>query len=297
MARSLAPHLGRHLEGANLVHCPFMGREAFSLAFLLAARRARTPFVFTPHRHERLLGWTSPAFRRLYSESDAVIALTDHEARWLERHGARQERLHVIGVGPLNDPDAPPEPAWRALGGRRRFALFLGQLHRYKGFDAVLDAARRLEGSAFEFEFVLAGPDVRGAGLALRSAPRNVRWLGQVNDRLRDSLLRACTVLCVPSRRESFGGVLVEAWAAGKPVIGGPAAASRELIENGVDGWSVPQQGAAVADRLAMLLADPGLAERMGARGRAKVARRWSWSRIAEAHVEVYERVLAERRG
>jgi glycosyltransferase involved in cell wall biosynthesis len=157
----------------------------------------------------------------------------------------------------------------------------------------VLDAARRLGGQ--DVQFVFAGPDVRGASRALARAEPNVRYLGQVDDRLRDSLLRACLVLCVPSSRESFGGVLVETWAAGRPVIGGPAPATRELIDDGEDGWSVPPEGSAIAERVTRLLTDPGLADRMGARGRAKVARRWSWSALADAHLAVYEQVLAGR--
>jgi glycosyltransferase involved in cell wall biosynthesis len=293
MAGLLAPHVERFVAGRELVHNPFMGREAWSLAFLVAARRAGLPFVFTPLRHQRPLGWSSPAFRRLYAESEAVIALTEHEAAWLEERGARRDRLHVVGVGPLNDAEAPLEPALAASGGEP-FVLFLGQLHEYKGFRAVLEAASRLVGRGVRFVF--AGPDVRGAAGCFEAAPRSAVYLGRVSDSLRDSLLRGCLALCVPSERESFGGVLVEAWAAGRPVIAGTAAATRELVEEGVDGWVVPQDGGLVADRVARLLADPGLADRMGARGRDKVTRRFSWPVIAGAHLEIYERALVRSR-
>jgi glycosyltransferase involved in cell wall biosynthesis len=293
MAGLLEPWVRPYLDGADVVHNPFMGREAVSLAFLRAAQQAAVPFVFTPHRHQRPLGWSSPAFRRLYRESAAVIALTEHEAAWLERRGASADRLHVIGVGPLNDPAASPEPAWRALGGRCRFVLFLGQLHEYKGFRAVLDAARRMSSS--ELRFVFVGPDLRAAATAFAGAPASVTYLGAVDDGLRDSLLAACDAVCVPSSRESFGGVVVEAWWAGKPVVAGSAPATRELVEDGVDGWSVPQDGSAIADRLKRLEAEPKLGLEMGERGRAKVERRWSWPRIAEAHLAVFERVMARR--
>jgi glycosyltransferase involved in cell wall biosynthesis len=167
--------------------------------------------------------------------------------------------------------------------------LFLGQLHEYKGFRVVLEAARLLP----DVRFVLAGPDVRHHARAI-SGP-NVTYLPSVEDNLRDSLLTACTVLCVPSSRESFGLVLVEAWNAGKPVIGGPAAATRELITDGVDGWSVPQDASVVADRLRRLLDDPALAQRMGASGKQNVNARFAWPTIANAHLEIYSRLLAER--
>jgi glycosyltransferase involved in cell wall biosynthesis len=288
MGRMLVPYLADEAGTADIVHNVFMGREPFSLGLMLAAHRAGRPFVFTPLRHERLLGWSSPAFRELYRDADAVIALSQTEAEWLIAHGANPERLSVIGAGPLNDEDATPEPARRVVG-RDPFVLFLGQLHDYKGFRVVLEAARRLP----DLRFVLAGPDVRDHARSI-SGP-NVMYLPSVGDDLRDSLLAACTVLCVPSSRESFGLVLIEAWNAGKPIIGGPAAATRELVDDGIDGWSVPQDAAVVADRLSRLLGDPALAQRMGAKGKEKVDARFAWPAIARAHLEIYSRLLAER--
>jgi glycosyltransferase involved in cell wall biosynthesis len=292
MGRLLAPHMAPLAEGTDLLHNVFMGREAFSLGVMLAAHRAGKPFVFTALRHERPLGWNSPAFRTIYQQADAVIALTEGEAGWLERQGAPRQRLHVIGIGPQNDPDASPQLAFEALGDRRRFVLFLGQLHEYKGFDALLAAARRLANR--DVLFVFAGPDVRSHAHHI-SGP-NVRYLGAVDDELRDSLLSACSIVCVPSSRESFGIIAVEAWASGKPVIGGPAAATRELIENGVDGWVVAQDPIAIADRITQLLDDPNLAFDMGCRGKEKVDLRFTWETVADAHLDVYERVLAGAR-
>jgi len=90
--------------------------------------------------------------------------------------------------------------------------------------------------------------------------------------------------------------VLVEGWASGKPVIGGMAAASGELIEDGVDGWRVPQDAATVADRIRRLLDAPELAAQMGLRGKEKVARQFTWEAVAKAHLEVYDRVIRQRR-
>lgn len=295
MGRLLAPHMAPVTAGTDLLHNVFMGREAFSVGAMLATHKAGLPFVFTPLRHERPLGWNSPAFRTLYRGSDAVIALTQGEAAWLEHEGAPRQRLHVIGIGPQNEPDAAPGLAHKALGGKPRIVLFLGQLHEYKGFRVLLGAARRLE-SRRDVLFVFAGPDVHGNSRHFERAGNNVRWLQVVDNALRDSLLSACYVLCVPSSRESFGSVVIEAWASGKPVVGGPAAATRELIENGVDGWAVAQDPATIAARLEQLLDDETLARDMGCRGKEKVARRFSWDSVAQAHLDVYERVLANKR-
>ena len=294
MGGALAPHLGLVADGADIVHNVFMGREVFSIGAMLAARRAGLPFVFTPLRHRRPLGWNSPAFRRLYRESDALIALTHGEAAWLQTQGAPAERVHVIGIGPLNDPEATPDLARRIVPEDTQIVLFVGQLHAYKGVRALLGAARLLQSRAGVM-FVFAGPDVRGNAREFAGAGPNVRWVGAVDNATRDSLLNACTVLCVPSSRESFGGVIVEAWASGKPVIGGPAPATSELIEDGVDGWTVAQEPAAIASRIETVLDNPGLAKEMGERGRAKVARSFSWEAIAQAHLDLYAQVRAHR--
>jgi glycosyltransferase involved in cell wall biosynthesis len=284
--------LARQLEGVasstGLVHNVFMGREAFSAGLMLAAEKARKPFVFTPLRHERPLGWSSPAFRRLYARADAVVALTRGEADWLAAHGADRARLHVIGLGPQNDPGASPREALETLGDERRVVLFLGQLHRYKGFEELVAAARLLERRK-DTRFVFAGPDVRGNAAAFTRAGSNVTWLGAVPQSLRDSLLSACTIMCVPSSRESFGSVVVEAWSCGKPVVGGPAAATRELVEDGVDGFVVAQRPEEIAQKLTRLLDDPGLAAEMGRRGREKVEKQFSWASIARRHLDLYE--------
>lgn len=294
MGGLLTPELRKATIGASLVHNVFMGREPFSLGLMRAAHERRIPFAFTPLRHERPLGWSSPAFRELYRDADAVIALTQAEARWLISHGARRETVSVIGAGPLSDPAATPDLARERLG-PGRFVLFLGQLHDYKGFKTLLGAANRLRDLA-DLRFVFAGPDVRDHARQLQGLGPAVTYLGSVDDRLRDSLLQACSILCVPSARESFGLVLLEAWQAGKPVIGGPAEATREMIDDGIDGWSVAQDPAVVAARLRTLLENPTLAAEMGARGRDKVARRFSWPVIADAHLAVYSKLLSESR-
>jgi glycosyltransferase involved in cell wall biosynthesis len=286
MGRMLAGELAPAVEGASIVHNVFMGREAFSLALLLAARRAGARFVFTPLWHQRPLGWSSPAFVELYRSADRLVALTNTEAAWLLEHGARRDTIRVIPIGPLNDPQASAAPA-RALLGDRKIVLFLGQLHDYKGYRQLLGAAARFADRR-DVLFVFAGPDVRGHARAFLDAPANVRYLDSPDDAMRNSLLQACTVLCVPSSRESFGLVLVEAWACGKPVIGGPAAATRELIADGIDGWVVAQDPGAIEARLRTILDDEHLAEQMGARGRAKVRARFDWPAIAKNYLDLY---------
>jgi glycosyltransferase involved in cell wall biosynthesis len=287
MGRILAEELAGVAEGASIIHNVFMGREAFSLGLLLATRRAGGRFVFSPLWHQRPLGWSSPAFVELYGAADRMVAVTNTEADWLVAHGAPKANVRVIPIGPMNDADASAEPA-RELLGDRQIVLFLGQLHAYKGYRQLLAAAARFADRR-DLLFVFAGPDLRGHARIFKNAPANVRYLPSVDDTMRNALLRACTLLCVPSSRESFGLVAVEAWACGKPVIGGPAPATRELIDHGVDGFVVAQEPGAIEARLRELIDNPELARQMGAQGRAKVQQRFNWPAIAVAYLELYQ--------
>ena len=170
MAGLLTPALADAAADASIIHNVFMGREPYSLGLMRAAHRRGIPFVFTPLRHRRPLGWSSPAFRELYRRSDAVVALTRTEAAWLVAHGARAESVSVIGAGPLSDPSATAALARQAVGAER-IVLFLGQLHTYKGFQTVLSAAARLR-DLRHVRFVFAGPDV---GVTPDSSSRRVR--------------------------------------------------------------------------------------------------------------------------
>jgi len=96
----------------------------------------------------------------------------------------------------------------------------------------------------------------------------------------------------MPSSQESFGGVFVEAWMMGKPVIGGNIAAVREVIADGVDGFVVPPDPALIADRILALVADPAMAQRMGEAGRQKALAHFTWDKLAAKTLAVYESLL-----
>jgi glycosyltransferase involved in cell wall biosynthesis len=78
----------------------------------------------------------------------------------------------------------------------------------------------------------------------------------------------------------------------GKPVIGGPAPAVREVISHGVDGYVVDQDAEAIAQKIVHLLAHPTAREEMGGRGREKTLTRYTWERLAQKTEQVYQTVL-----
>jgi glycosyltransferase involved in cell wall biosynthesis len=292
LADQLRPYVDPLARHADVVHCVRVGREPLALASADAARRAGQPFVFTPLHHPR---WTKRRHRLyidLYRRADATIALTEAERSELVALGARPEAVFVTGIGPILAPNADPDRFRRRHALDGPLVLFLGQHFRYKGYLSLLAAAPLVWARVPEARFVFAGPPVGRSDHAFRGADRRIHRLGAVDLQTKTDALAACEVVCVPSTQESFGGVFTEAWSFGKPVVGGDIPAVRQVVDAGVDGFLVGQHPAEIAERIVYLLEHPAVAERMGARGRAKVVDRYSWPALAAKTEGIYRSLM-----
>lgn len=300
----IARPLARHLDAlappeTALIHNVRIGREGLSWASFHLARQRGIPFVFTPLHHDRWESWFHRAYLRLYRQADLVIALTEAERQTLGRLGVADTRIVVTGIGPILAAEPGDPAAFRAQHGlgEAPVILFLAQKYRYKGLAALLDAAPIVWARCPEARFVFVGPRTPYSAklFAAHRDPRLVE-IDRVSAVEKNAALAAATVLCVPSSQESFGGVFVEAWTFGKPVVGGDIPTVREVISVGEDGFVARQNGEEIADRLLALLENPSLAATMGAAGRRKAATRYSWSHLAERTLAGYERALATHR-
>jgi glycosyltransferase involved in cell wall biosynthesis len=103
-------------------------------------------------------------------------------------------------------------------------------------------------------------------------------------------LLAASSVLVLPSRQDSFGIVLLEAWLHGKPVIGARAGGIADVIEEGRTGLLVPfGEGPALAQAITWVLDHPEEAGQMGLRGRERTLQCWTWDAVYERVRLVYD--------
>lgn len=293
IAAALEAAIAPHADHADLIHNCRIGREGLSYGSLLAARRLGLPFILTPVHHPRWGGWLHRYYHKLYREADAVIALTEMERRTLIQLGVRPECVHVTGMGPVlaEHADGARFRAQHGLG-VEPMVLFVGQKYAYKGLHQLLAAVPHVP----DARFVFIGPRTPYSRklFATIKNPR-VLELDAVDVQTKTDAFAACDVFCLPSTQESFGGVFTEAWSLGKPVIGADIPAVREVIAEGEDGYCVPTQLGPLAERLRYLLNHANVAAQMGERGRAKVAARYSWPRLAELTEQVYQTVLHGR--
>jgi len=277
----------------DLIHNGRIGREPLSYASLKVARERKIPFVFTPYHHPRWVGWYYRHYEELYRRADAIIALTEAERRLLSELGVQASKIFVAGMAPVLCQEADPTRFRRNFGIEGPMVLFLGQHFEYKGFKLLLKAARNVWEKAPETHFVFVGPSVgRSEKPFADITDRRVHRLGTVDLQAKTDALAACTLLCVPSTQESFGGVYTEAWAMGKPVIGCPIRSVSEVIDHGENGLLVNPKIDDVAGAILSLLENPGWAERLGATGRSKVLSKYTWGRAADEVARAYDQVL-----
>ncbi len=190
-------------------------------------------------------------------------------------------------------------PAARAGAGRGAAAaprvLFVGRYgEARKGFEVLLAAAERLRAAGRRLEVVVVGggPEAR---FARRAAAAGVAFAGRLGDRELAAAYREADLFCAPSLGgESFGMVLVEAMAAGCPVVASDIPGYAEAAR-GAAMLVPPGDPAALAEALWRAAGDPALRERYRARGQARAAT-LGWARVASHVARVYAYAAAHRR-
>lgn len=203
-----------------------------------------------------------------------------------EHYRLADERVGVtpLGVDPLWFDAVPPDSAWLAEHGvPHDYVVFVGSLDPRKNLACLLDAHARLRSLDTEVpDLVLAGPAGRDRTLAGRPGVHLTGWL---DDGALRSLVAGARALALPSLDEGFGLPVIEALAAGRPVVTSRAAALLEV--GGPHAFSAP---AADPDALAAALAD-ALAAPDDADARAvrrAHASGFTWARCADATLDAY---------
>ncbi len=171
--------------------------------------------------------------------------------------------------------------------------LAMGRLHENKAFDVLL---RALPGIPDAWLWIAGeGPEaatLKGLARDLGIADR-IRFLGWRDDS--DALMRAADIFICPSRHEPLGNVVLEAWAAEKPVIAAASAGPAELLGNDERGVLVPvDQPAELAQAILDLMANPDRASRLAAAGRAAYEREFTENAVTAQYLAFFERARKE---
>lgn len=307
LSLDLPLRLGRLRPDLCHLHSPYPVAE---LAWLL---RGRHPMVLTWHSdvvRQRLLGalW-APGQRALLARADRVLATSPRYAAtspFLRR--VPPERLRVVPLG-IRPPAQAPDPARaRARFGAGPNLVFVGQLRYYKGLGRLLEALallRREEAAAGRGasrpQLLVAGRGPMEAAWRAQAAALGladqVRWLGALDDGGRDLLLAAGDLYVLPAvaRSEAFGLALLEAMAAGLPLLSTELGTGTSWVnQHEVTGLVVPPEDpASLAAALRRLLADEGQRQAMGRAAKARFDQHFTATAMLAAVEGSYREVLS----
>jgi len=261
---------------------------------LLALMIAEGPIVATFHTSTTkslALGVFQGLLRPWNEKIVGRIAVSDLARRWqIEALGSDAVEI-PNGVDVASFASAAPLPGYPRRG---RTVLFIGRFDEpRKGMDVLLGALPDVVDRFPDVEILVVGrgdeDELRGRAGDLGG---HLRFLGQVGDAEKASALRSADVYCAPNTGgESFGIVLVEAMAAGTPVVASDLDAFRRVLEDGRAGRLVPVEDcAALAAAIIAVCADARLRSRY-VKAAAAAVRRYDWSVVAEEIMRVYETV------
>jgi starch synthase len=319
------------LQGIDIVHTHTW---YVSMAGFLAKKLYGVPFVLTTHSLEPLRAWKAEQLGSGYAmsswmertgimDADAVIAVSQGTKADIQRAypDVDPARIHVIynGIDLAEyqktseikaltdygvDPDVP-------------YVLFVGRITRQKGVTHLVDAIRYLPA---ETQIVLCAgaPDTPEIATELREKvdaarkdhPRIVWIEKMVTKQETIQLYSNCRVFCCPSVYEPFGIINLEAMACRAPVVASATGGIKEVVVDGETGYLVPFDQDPVttfpskpekfardlAAGINQLLEDPEKCRRFGDAGRKRVEDIFSWTAIADQTIELYERLIEQKR-
>jgi glycosyltransferase involved in cell wall biosynthesis len=258
---------GRHFYRAALVRCKD-GQRAGSLAVALEG-------YFT-----RLMGY--------HRMIDVIVTPSRFARDKMVEFGQDPTRITVI-------PNFIDASHYRPTQANLGYAVCAGRLSAEKGITVLLDAMRRVP----EIKVIVAGDGPSRESLeagAVKAGLKNAEFIGYVpRERLLELVAAAAFVVMPSLSPENFPYSVLEAFALGKPVVASAVGGIPEMVEDGVTGLVVrPGDAPALAAAMHRLIADPGLAVRLGGAGRRRVETQWDASTHYRSIKGLYEGLVAQ---
>lgn len=173
--------------------------------------------------------------------------------------------------------------------------LFVGRMAHQKGPDMLVGAIPHVVNKRWDVQFIFAGEGEMRPHCEYLSDMFNVRsnchFLGYVLDDDLRELVNAADIICMPSRNEPFGIVALEAWDAGKPVIGTDAV---DLIDNFRTGIKASKTSESLAWCINDVIDKPDALKWMGEQGREDITNVYNWDIVSEETERVYLEVAGD---
>lgn len=282
-------------ERRALLHLHASGSDFWrASAFMAAAAAARSPVILQLHgsdfagAYERAGTTLRMVMRMAFEHASRVIAPSERLARWVTSECRSARVVHV-------PPPVPQAAIGAPLHERPRLVLFLGRLEARRGTFELAEAVAALRGEVPGLRLVYAGEGERtelahhAQRLGIADAVKFTGWVGPSGKR---ALLEGAAVLAAPSYADGLPMGVLEAMAAGVPVVTSAVGGVLEALSDGVSGLlTAPGDTATLTRQLRRLLLEPQTAARIGAAARETARLRYSPERSAARLEEVYAEI------
>jgi phosphatidylinositol alpha-mannosyltransferase len=260
---------------------------------LLALFNARGPMVATFHAanpRSRMMALLQSPLQVQLEKLNGRIAVSPAARKTIVEHLGGDAVLIPNGVHVERFAHAHPLPGWPGEHGAMGFVGRVDEPR--KGLDVLFRAFERLGPAHPQLRLLVAGPG------EAEDVPPNVTQLGQVSDEVKAQVFRSVDVFVAPNTGgESFGIILLEAMAAGAPIVASDIDAFRRVLRDGEAGQLVTVGDVeSFVHGCSTLLASPARRRQLAAAGRAVVGR-YDWSVVAAEIVHVYETAIAMHSG
>ncbi len=239
-----------------------------------------------------------PLFKRVFGRLDGRIFVSQAVQESITRYFPGDYVVIPNGIDYARFSSPTIQPIERFNDGRPNI-LFVGRMEKRKGFRHLIRAFPYIKSEIPDARLIVAGAyDDKDKAPFLRYARTHklhgVHFVGRVSSEDLARYYRTATVFCAPSTGfESFGIVLLEAMAAGVPIIASDIAGYRSVLENGKGGLLVPPgDEQAIGSAITTLLRDPVRRAQMSECGRQKAAE-FDWSIIARRVLDYYAQLIA----
>jgi glycosyltransferase involved in cell wall biosynthesis len=277
----------------------------------MGGRARRGKFVFQPHFHpggttwggdkrKRIRGFYDDyAARRVLSVAKKIICVSEGEKKVAVEAGFPEDKIIVVPNSvDLSRFEGLKDSSFKERYGLDNFVLFVGRLAKNKGLKYLVKAAPEILKEFPDTKFVLIGEDegmkekllVQAGNLDVRD---RLLFLGKLDDEEVAQAFLDCNLFVLPSEFEAFGIVLIEAMAAGKPVVTTKVGGVPYVVKDGEMGTLVDYADSnQLAGAIIELLRDEDKRKTMGQAGKDHVEKNYSVERVVDKLEGVYKEIV-----
>jgi phosphatidylinositol alpha-mannosyltransferase len=293
----LPDQIGEILDNENFdilhLHEPFA--PMLSVSSLLKSKCINVGTFHAYYNKARVYWIGKPIFRRWLPRLHGKIAVSKPALEYVSRHLPGDYR--IIPNGTNTDFFIPDGPVRKEFSDDKLNILFVGRMEKRKGLGYLIGACAKVKKSFKDFRLIIVGPSTRLRRTYQKMAEdhglSDVVFTDFIPNPELPEYYRTADIFCAPATGgESFGIVLLEAMASGKPVVATSIEGYASVLSHTEEGLLVPPKDEnALANALVTLLKDQNLRQKMGTQGRAK-ADKFSWANIARQIIDYYNELL-----